>query len=1330
MSRRRKFWLGFGLAVIGLVALAIAAGVLLVRSAWFSEKVRQRILREVEQSTGGRAEIGAFHFDWREMRAEARSFVLRGTEGPGERPLFEARLVQVGLKIVSALLRDIDISLLRLEQPKIHIIVYPDGATNLPQPPVARRSSRNAIEQMLDLSIGELSIEGGLLAVNSRLIPLDLNGAELRARLFYDARAPSYGGRVSFENLLLKSPVTLPVGFGANFSVTVKSGEVAISEGHLFTKRSSIRAGGAIRNLQAPRADVRFDAELASQEWAQLLRLPVDVQGVIKLAGTTSFAGSDDYSLEAQLAGSGLELRYRKLRLTDIRAVSDLKLSPGRAELEGMRLSALGGEFAGKAFVRERGRFGLEGELRDISVERLLRLAELKTPAWSGRLSGVTSLQGQLDRWPPRNVTARSRLAVVAEAGQLPLQGALDIDYDQSAGIIELGDSYLSSPSSEVRFQGTLGRSLRLSLQSEKLEELMPLVSAVRSDVPQSLPISLERGSARFEGLVTGPIDGPRVSGRISLESFRFRGRRFSRFDGDVGATASSVRVRSFSLRFEDMRLQGELEVGLGNWKAESSSPLAGSFAATNVRLGRILAEAGSQVSVDGIASGSLTVGGTVGAPEWRARASITAPVVYGERFDTGRVEASYAGDSVDVHSASVESGTERLFGKGSFRFPPGDSRNGTLRFELSGNSLPLSRLAGPDRFPGVTALLEFDSRGEVAIQSARPQLESLAGALSISDIRFDGQPAGDVKCIAETKESSLLVRLHGEIAGARISGQSAWRLDGKNQVKGDLEFSRLALSSLRPWWAPAAGGTELPMEGHADGRISFSGEGFKPAGWKALMEVPTLVIAPETVEADPHVLRLTNEGPVLMSVDNKALRVERAVLSGKDTHLTVSGGIEFVPENSVQLRLRGAVNLAVLRNFDPDLTASGNSTLDATVRGRASSPEIFGRLEFENGSFYLSDVPNGIDKASGVIAFSRDRATIENLTAETGGGKLTFGGFIGFGGEQIVYRLQVEAAQVRVRYPEGVSTTADASLNLTGTSTNSTLSGNVTILRSSISPRVDLAGMFAQSLRPLVTPGTQNKLLRGMLFDVRVQSSPNARLDTALTRDIQAEADLRLRGTSYKPVLLGRISATQGEVSFLGTKYSINRGDVSFLNPVKLDPVVNMDLATRVMGTEVSITFAGPLDRLNVTYRSDPPLQPSEIIALLAVGRAPSTDPTVMARQAELDQSNLGQLGATAVIGEALAAPVTGRLQRFFGVSRIRIDPRLTGVENNPQTQLTLEQQVSRDVTFTYITNVSRGQEQVIRVEWNVNRRWSIVALRDENGLFGIDVLFRKQFR
>ena len=77
-----------------------------------------------------------------------------------------------------------------------------------------------------------------------------------------------------------------------------------------------------------------------------------------------------------------------------------------------------------------------------------------------------------------------------------------------------------------------------------------------------------------------------------------------------------------------------------------------------------------------------------------------------------------------------------------------------------------------------------------------------------------------------------------------------------------------------------------------------------------------------------------------------------------------------------------------------------------------------------------------------------------------------------------------------------------------------------------------------------------------------------------------------------------------------------------------------------------------------------------------------------------------------------------------------LKIDPQLTGVENNPQARLTLEQQVSRNLTFTYITNLASSNQQIVRVEWALNRNWSVIAVRDENGLFGVDFLYKKSFK
>ena len=80
--------------------------------------------------------------------------------------------------------------------------------------------------------------------------------------------------------------------------------------------------------------------------------------------------------------------------------------------------------------------------------------------------------------------------------------------------------------------------------------------------------------------------------------------------------------------------------------------------------------------------------------------------------------------------------------------------------------------------------------------------------------------------------------------------------------------------------------------------------------------------------------------------------------------------------------------------------------------------------------------------------------------------------------------------------------------------------------------------------------------------------------------------------------------------------------------------------------------------------------------------------------------------------------------------MSRIKIDPQLTGIENTPETHVTIEQQVSREITLTYVTNLARTQQQIVRIEWNFHPDWSFFAVRDSNGVFGVDFMYRKRFR
>src|SRR5213078_2811938 len=166
----------------------------------------------------------------------------------------------------------------------------------------------------------------------------------------------------------------------------------------------------------------------------------------------------------------------------------------------------------------------------------------------------------------------------------------------------------------------------------------------------------------------------------------------------------------------------------------------------------------------------------------------------------------------------------------------------------------------------------------------------------------------------------------------------------------------------------------------------------------------------------------------------NPAITIESAHLMGRGTSLNVTGRVLPEQRSPLDLRVDGHIDLGLLHDFNPDYVSSGTLNTNATVRGSFSDPQLNGRMEFHNAAFNIAEVPNGISNATGVVIFNKDRITIQSLTGETGGG----------------------------------STVANASLNLTGTSESSMLSGTVSILRTGVNLQSDLGSILAKSAEPV----------------------------------------------------------------------------------------------------------------------------------------------------------------------------------------------------------------------------------------------------------------------
>jgi len=94
------------------------------------------------------------------------------------------------------------------------------------------------------------------------------------------------------------------------------------------------------------------------------------------------------------------------------------------------------------------------------------------------------------------------------------------------------------------------------------------------------------------------------------------------------------------------------------------------------------------------------------------------------------------------------------------------------------------------------------------------------------------------------------------------------------------------------------------------------------------------------------------------------------------------------------------------------------------------------------------------------------------------------------------------------------------------------------------------------------------------------------------------------------------------------------------------------------------------------------------------------------------------GNSGATALLSEAISSQLGGPCGAFVGIHPLPSAsiPGLAGFGTTTSGQnvgerVTVEQQVTRDLTVTYVSNVSSSQQQVIQVEYNLNRNISIVG-------------------
>lgn len=839
------------------------------------------------------------------------------------------------------------------------------------------------------------------------------------------------------------------------------------------------------------------------------------------------------------------------------------------------------------------------------------------------------------------------------------------------------GDFAVSLDRTRIEATGRLsaaGMDLDADLDSEDLGDL----AFVYADA---------NGSGKVRGRVAGSFTEPEFAGDVALSGLAWREWRFDRIDGGVMLAGNS-------LELQDLRvLSGDSDVVIGG-----TYRLDGSSTDLEVGLNRLEArelEPFVSAPLDGAISGQVHVGALqpmdlMGRVEARDLAYDGHPI--------GRVTTtvSLAADEVTFSDLRIigEDSTaqgDALYGRESGRVE--------AQLQFSGQRLEDYHWVGiPESISGhVTS-------GDLSVNGPR-ETPQISGQFLLSDFAFGGKSFTELSIDARTDGSVLTASI---TSGPGLSLETRVELsEDARPFQGETRFTSFdagELAGLEPGGIIASG--TASFRGTLDDLTSLTGEG--------RMDALSASVGERTLDVSQ---------PFQFGFTSREVRVESLQLVGAaGTMLRLDGTIAIEPEAPLDLYVDGQIDLALLGSQYDNLDLSGLVDLGAAVEGTASDPLLVGVATLNDVSLGHSDVFLGLSELRGDIFLDGSRATLNRIRGTMGGGSVEINGTVGLGGAaRAAMDLGIDVENVRPRRLRGLRTNFDGSLALRGNLDALVLDGNIQLQSLAFSESFD---QFLQLFDRGPEAPPEEGLPDSLALAVHVEGNRDIRVENELV-GLEGRLDLDVGGTLGRPSLTGHSEISRGTLTLQGRRYRITRGNVDFVDPVSIDPRVDIQAEADIRDYRVILLFTGQGENIRMTMRSDPALPEIEIVSLIAGGRTLS-ELDEDARKGGADEETLFQGAASSILAEMLQSRVGSRL----GVlNSVRIDPFRVGAEGRPVTRLTVSEQITGDIEITYSQDLSSNKQQVIQIEYFLNPDTSFIASRDELGRLGLDIKLRKRF-
>jgi len=573
---------------------------------------------------------------------------------------------------------------------------------------------------------------------------------------------------------------------------------------------------------------------------------------------------------------------------------------------------------------------------------------------------------------------------------------------------------------------------------------------------------------------------------------------------------------------------------------------------------------------------------------------------------------------------------------------------------------------------------------------------EEAQGVFTSPGLKLVGIELKEVGGRFEWKDSTLFFpELNFGAFGGRVEGGFSWDAVG-GVYDVDLKGQRLDLSLL---------------EDDSSGMLSFEASGKGRFGEKKLpvsFRIEDLVYSP--------IQRTPAYGELLVDyIDGRFLLDVSADVVPGDNKITAS--IE-IPAGEAPVK--GLIS-GYFTNLDlvaPWKGAKGRADFSVRISGPKEAIVSTSSIEFNGSILPLPGFAHAIENYAGEMEIGGGRIIISDFMGTLGGGEITAAGEFTSGDSGITgIDLRLEGSDMLLSPVERTRALVDGTARLIKDDRQFVLEGD--LMLENVNWRRELYEKFEFMTSTGSSGQSGPSLFEGLTLNIRLRSRGGALMDNSLGR-LTARFDLTVTGSMDVPVVLGDLEIEKGNVVFQDHEFRILGGRVSFLNPGSLEPYLELRGETFVKDYRITMNLSGLTSRMRPEFSSSPPLKSEEVLALLAMGesfeKTYSTERTVTQSTASL-------------LSYQLAGRAKKSTSGVLSLDRFRIDPLISESSSEMTARLTLGKKLSKNFLFMYSTNLATQRKEIYRIEWNLGRDFTLVAVRDEQERIGFDLKIRKRF-